>query len=113
MLRAPMVLAMGVPLAVAATHSRLNYDTRKLELRVQVDERLADKLAGEIAVFKAERAYLARPERIEPAARALGLEPAKGQQYVRLDTVAPAAEPGLTASKAPDAQRISALTTDR
>ena len=46
----------------------------------QAQERAIDKARSDIAVLKAERAHLARPERIEPLARALGLGPATEQQ---------------------------------
>jgi cell division protein FtsL len=102
MLRAITVLALGLTLIVASVHYAINYETRKLELGMQNQERLVDKLAGEIAVLRAERAYLARPERIGPAARALGLEPAKGQQYVRLESLTMISQPAQAAG-APDA----------
>lgn len=53
----------------------LTYDTRLIEQRVQAAERAADRARSEIAVLRAERAHLARPERIEPLARAQGLRP--------------------------------------
>lgn len=53
----------------------LNYETRLVENRLQAREALAEKARGDIAVLKAERAHLARPERIEPLARQQGLEP--------------------------------------
>lgn len=53
----------------------LNYDTRLIEGRLQAREREAERARADIAVLRAERAHLARPERIEPLARALGLEP--------------------------------------
>ena len=57
-----------------------NYDTRRLEARVEEQERAIEKTRGDIAVLKAERAHLARPARIEPLARSLGLGPATEQQ---------------------------------
>ena len=59
----------------------LNYETRRLESRVQAQERAIDRTRSDIAVLKAERAHLARPERIEPLARAQGLGPPKGSQF--------------------------------
>jgi cell division protein FtsL len=53
----------------------LNYDTRMVESRLQAREREAEGARADIAVLRAERAHLARPERIEPIARGLGLEP--------------------------------------
>lgn len=61
----------------------LNYDTRQVEARVQQAERAANSTRSDIAVLKAERAHLARPERIEPLARAQGLRPPGEKQFVR------------------------------
>jgi cell division protein FtsL len=60
----------------------LKYDARRLESEVQAKERTLEKLQADIAVLRAERAYLGRPERIEELARAQGLEPIRRQQYV-------------------------------
>ena len=57
-----------------------NYDTRQLEASVTEQERAIEKARGDIAVLKAERAHLGRPERIEPLAQVLGLGPASEQQ---------------------------------
>ena len=57
-----------------------NYDTRQLEARVTEQERAIEKARSDIAVLKAERAHLGRPDRIEPLARGLGLGPASEQQ---------------------------------
>lgn len=58
----------------------LSYDTRQLEARVAAQEREADRAQSDISVLKAERAHLARPDRIEPLARAQGLVPLTDQQ---------------------------------
>jgi cell division protein FtsL len=63
----------------------VSFDTRQLELEVQADELLRERLAGEIAVLKADWAYLSRPSRLEPAARQIGMRPATVQQSVRLE----------------------------
>ncbi len=68
-------VAVVVMLGSATTLYALSYDTRQIEARVRADERTADRLRSEIAILKAERAFLARPERIEPYARAMGLRP--------------------------------------
>jgi cell division protein FtsL len=60
----------------------LAYDTRRIEQRVQAAERAADRARSDIAILRAERAHLARPERIEPLARAQGLVPADARQFV-------------------------------
>lgn len=61
----------------------LNYDTRQLEARVAQEELSVSKARSDIAVLKAERAYLTRPERIEPLARAQGLSAATDKQFAR------------------------------
>jgi hypothetical protein len=38
-----------------------------------------------VTVLTAERAHLARPERLEPLARLIGLAPITSTQYLRLD----------------------------
>lgn len=60
----------------------INYDTRLLDDRVGAQERAIEKARSDIALLKAERAHLARPDRIEPLARAQGLRPASEQQLV-------------------------------
>ena len=60
----------------------LSYDTRQLEARVAAQQRQADRTRSDISVLKAERAHLARPDRIEPLARAQGLVPLTDQQMV-------------------------------
>jgi cell division protein FtsL len=69
----------------------LKYDTRRMEVRVQTLERSVDRAQEEIALLEARRAHLARPERIEPLARALGLAPIGRHQYLRVE--APATGP--------------------
>lgn len=63
----------------------LSYDTRQLEARVGAQERLAEQARSDISVLKAERAHLARPDRIEPLARAQGLAPITDKQIADRD----------------------------
>jgi cell division protein FtsL len=72
--------AFALALASAFLLYGINYDTRRLEARVQGEERAIEGARNDIAVLKAERAHLGRPERIEPIARAQGLQPAAEQQ---------------------------------
>ncbi len=74
--------ALVLALASAFLLYGINYDTRLLEDRVEAQERAIDKARGDIAVLKAERAHLGRPDRIEAAARTQGLRPATEQQLV-------------------------------
>jgi cell division protein FtsL len=69
------VAAVFLALASAFLLYGLNYDTRMIEARLHAREREAERARADIAVLRAERAHLARPERIEPLARGLGLEP--------------------------------------
>lgn len=70
----------------------LKYDTRRMEARVRSLEWTVEKLKGDIARLEAEHAHLARPERIEPLARALGLAPIGPRQYLGLTPQQGAAE---------------------
>jgi cell division protein FtsL len=63
----------------------LKYDTRRMEVRVQALQRTVETLQGQIAALKGRHAHLARPERIEPLARALGLAPIRQGQYLRVE----------------------------
>ena len=60
----------------------LTYDTRLIDQRVQMAERAAERARSDIAVLRAERAHLLRPDRIEPMARAMGLRPTQASQFI-------------------------------
>lgn len=75
MLRAIQSAALLAAIGSAFWLYRDGYETRRLENAVSAEERRLESLQNEIAVLRAERAYLARPERIEPLARAQGLAP--------------------------------------
>lgn len=74
--------AMALALASAFSLYAVNYDTRRLAAHVKGQERAITQAHSDIAVLKAERAHLGRPERIEPLARALGLRPVVKRQLV-------------------------------
>jgi cell division protein FtsL len=76
------VTAFFFAIASALLLYGLNYDTRRLEAEVQAKERLADRARDDIAVLKAERGALARPDRIDAIARQLGLSPPRVDQFV-------------------------------
>jgi cell division protein FtsL len=59
--------------------------TRRLEARVQAQERALEKAENDVSVLAAERAHLARPERLEPLARKLGMTPMSAGQYLRVE----------------------------
>src|SRR5262249_21336289 len=79
------VVLVALTLASSFVLYVIKHDTRQLDARVEADERALDRLENDIAVLKAERAHLARPDRIDKLARALGLEPIGARQYVRAD----------------------------
>ncbi|MGQ0671448.1 MAG: cell division protein FtsL [Hyphomicrobium sp.] len=81
-MRAATLSAVFMAIASAFLVYGLNYDTRLIEARVLAAERAAEAARGDIAVLKAERAHLSRPERIEPLARAQGLRPPVERQFV-------------------------------
>jgi cell division protein FtsL len=62
----------------------VTYETRRLEHHVADQVRAVEKTRLDIAVLRAERAYLARPERIEQLARKIGLGPIEPRQYEML-----------------------------
>lgn len=72
-------------LSTAFLFYAVNYDARRLESALQRRERVVEKLRGDIAILKAERAYLARPARIEALARAQGLQPIAPHQLSQSD----------------------------
>lgn len=75
------VTAFFFAIASALLLYGLNYETRRLEEQVQAQERVAARARSDIAVLKAERGHLSRPDRIDPLARALGLMPPKPDQF--------------------------------
>ena len=76
---------MAATLGAAFALYAIKYDTRRLELHVRAQERALEKAEGDVTILQAERAYLARPERLEPLARLIGLAPIVSSQYQRLD----------------------------
>jgi cell division protein FtsL len=92
MLRRVNCALMLATLASAFALYAIKYDTRRLEVRVQAQERALEKAESDVTVLVAERAHLARPERLEPLARLIGLAPITSAQYVRVGVDA-AAEP--------------------
>ena len=110
MARMVNVAAAFLAIGSACALYGLKYETRRIETRVNAQERAAEKAERDIAVLKAERAYLGRPERIEALARLQGMEPVRERQYARIgealddgiakildkpeDDLQPAPEPG-------------------
>lgn len=80
-MRLLMAVSVMMSITSAVALYMLGNETRRLEISVRSQVKQADNLRGEISVLKAERTFLARPERIAPLARALGLGPARPDQY--------------------------------
>jgi hypothetical protein len=101
------VAVAAMTLASAFALYVVNFDVRALEQKVLARERALDRAEADIAVLAAERAHLARPERIEPHARALGFVPLQREQKVRLDQLGSgaAARPPLQLGAAGGAPR--------
>lgn len=79
-----LVLAV---LAVAVYRAKLGAE--ETETKITGLQAEARKVTEEIAVLKAEEAYLSRPERIGPIAREqLGLQPARPEQYTAAEALA-------------------------
>ena len=77
----------------------ITYDTGRLEAKVQAQERALERAERDVNVLRAERAHLARPERLEPLARELGLAPIESGQYLRLAAPLPQADPPADPSR--------------
>jgi cell division protein FtsL len=75
------VTAFFFAIASALLLYGLNYETRRLEAEVQTKERVAERERDDIAVLKAERGTLARPDRIDALARQIGLAPPRVDQF--------------------------------
>ncbi len=82
---ATVLLAVASAFVLYAT----SYETRRLELHVAAQVRTLEKTSLDIAVLRAERAYLARPERIDDLARKIGLAPIEPRQYEIIPEAAP------------------------
>lgn len=61
----------------------LSYETRRMEARVQAQEQEANRARSDIAVLKAEKSHLSRPDRIDSFARAQGLAPPRADQLAK------------------------------
>jgi cell division protein FtsL len=75
-------------------------NTRQIEQQLMSSERLRERIENDIAVLKAERAYLAQPARIEQAARGIGMRPALERQYVQIESLIETATDGAELGEA-------------
>ena len=89
MLRILLPVVVIATLASALALYSVNYETRRLEQTVAERKRQIERARVDIAILRAERSYLSRPERIAPLARdMLGLVPPRIGQMQRLDDLA-------------------------
>ena len=105
------IVGAALTMALAFALYWIKYDTRRLQARMQAQERAIERAESDIAVLRAERSYLARPERLEAAARGkLGLAPAEAGQLVGIEELArrlaaSAPVPAPIAGRAPGADQ--------
>jgi len=77
-----MLLSVAAALVSAFALYAVSYQTRRNATANQDAAEKIQQLERAIAILRAERAYLMRPDRIEPLARKLGLRPPRGDQFV-------------------------------
>ena len=83
-MRTLTIVAIAGMLCSAFALYSVKYDTRQLQMRVLEQERRIERTVTDIAILRAERAHLSRPERLQKLAREhLGLSVAKPAQFVR------------------------------
>lgn len=78
-----ILIASSVFMMIASAFAlyAVNYETRGMADAVRAKERDLEKAQRDIAILKAERAHLARPDRIAAEARKIGLAPARHGQF--------------------------------
>lgn len=82
MLRLFTILSVGAAVLSAFALYAVSYQTQQIADTNHKMERQAIQLDREIAILRAERSYLMRPERIENLARQLGMRPVRGDQFI-------------------------------
>jgi hypothetical protein len=86
MLRILAPVMVAVCLLAAVNLYRVSYQTRAEELALHAAEKRLEELSRNVATLRAERDYRARPDAIAPAARAIGMQPAHGNQFLTVGT---------------------------
>ena len=84
MLRTYSLLAIAVAVISAFALYTVGHQTRQLVQANKALESRRDALQRDIAILRAERAYLSRPERIKPLALKLGMRPLEAHQFIDL-----------------------------
>jgi cell division protein FtsL len=101
------IAALCMTIASAFMLYGLSYATRRLETHVQSQERAAEKAKSDIAVLKAERSHLIRPERIDPLARQLGMIPPRPDQLVAPGVASAMPDDMRPATPQPEMRRLA------
>jgi len=84
-----VIASIALALSSAVGLYLIAQGTSTLEAKAAAHERAIETLKRDIAVLRAERAHLARPDRIEPLARRMGLAPPRPAQLRETDTSSP------------------------
>ena len=87
MLRSLVLLALAAAVVSAVSLYAIGHKTRQLSDRTTDMVREIRDLEREIAVLRAERAFLLRPERIEPLARKIKMRPITGEQFTTTEAL--------------------------
>lgn len=82
MLRFLVIGALFTAMASAYALYSINTTTRAIADDVKDKEQRREELISSMAILKAERAFLSRPEVIAPLARSYGMRPVTGAQLV-------------------------------
>ena len=84
----------------------IKHDTRRLEAKLQAQERQIEKAESDIAVLRAELGFLTRPERLDPLARKLlGLQPRQQRQIIDARRASAPRRPGAEPARPGNARR--------
>ena len=73
MFRLALAAAIAVTIGSAFALYTSSLETRQIAIRTTALERKLERIEADIAVLRAERSFLARPQRIEELARQQGL----------------------------------------
>jgi cell division protein FtsL len=88
MLRSLVLLALAAAVVSAVSLYAIGHKTRQLSDRTTDMAREIRDLEREIAVLRAERAFLLRPARIEPIARGeMNMRPITGEQFTTTEAL--------------------------
>jgi len=87
MLRSLVLLALAAAVVSAVSLYAIGHRTRQLADTTTDTARAIRDLEREVAVLRAERAFLLRPERIESMAREMKMRPITGEQFTTTEAL--------------------------